>query len=381
MLNTERIVSRLPLYLDADREDSILGALLTAFGNSLYDAERCVAELMRARWFFHADLHDVERMGVLFGIPRLPGEMRKPYRQRFFRTVQELLTGAGTVDSIRNMVEATIGTVPEIEENPAEPAESVSREVSSDDTWFEFNNSVEQDRPQLILKSLGRARDPAVTNLTTGETIVYQGLLRRGSVLRIHPDGRAYLSGIDVSTRMRYYVDDEPKEDTRTPMVNKLESCWKYTDATGAYGYGRLGESVFGVRGKSVMSIRLKWTRYPPATFNVSLPLYSGAGRGAASVGYEKHLRQEVRHLVDHVKSAGVAANINFYDNFAEKNPLRDNGPKISYGISFRESTRQEESPEIRLQCTFYERQPTGDALHSCGAFDITGFDSPNAWG
>jgi len=381
MLNTERMASRLPLYLQAYREDSTIRAVLEAFGREMERIEENLGDLMRSKWFFHAGLGDLEKMGLLFGIPRLPGERIKPYRQRFYLTVKELLTGAGTIDSISKIVEATIGSPPEIEENPAEIVEGPVREMCSDGGWSEYNKSVKEDRPTISIRPLARIRDPTITNITTQESIVYRGLLRKGSVLRILPDGTASLAGIDVSFRLEYFVNDEPQTEVLPPRVPKMHSEWKYTDGTAFFDYARFGESVFAADIKNQVAVQLKWIRYRPATFNVRMALYSKGGRSADSIGYAKHLRQEVRHLVDHVKSAGVMANINFYDIFTEKNTLRDHGVEPSIGIHHTDYETLGEDLGMNVVMEFCERQTSCDRLYSCGVFDITKFDSANAWG
>ncbi len=381
MLNTERMANRLPMYLEAYRENSTIRAVLDAFGREMERAEENLGKLMKSKWFFHADLGDLERMGLLFGIPRLPGEMKVPYRQRFYLTVKELLTGAGTIDSISKIVEATIGTSPDIEENPAEIVESPVRELGSDSAWSEYNKSVKEDRPVITIRPLTRVRDPTVTNITTQESITYRGLLRKGSMLRILPDGTASLAGIDVSSRLEFYKDDQRQTEVLTPRVPKMHSEWKYTDGTGFFDYAHFSEAVFAAAAKNQVAVQLRWIRYRPATFNVRMALYSKGGRSTESIGYEKHLRQEVRHLVDHVKSAGVKANINFYDNFTEKNTVRDQGIEPSFGIHHTDRETLGEELEMNVVMEFCEQQTLGDRIYSCGVFDITEFDSANVWG
>lgn len=381
MLNTERMASRLPIYLQAYREDSTVRALIKSLGAEIAGIEGDLAKLMRSKWFFHADLRDLERMGALFGIPRLPGEPREPYRQRFYLTVRELLTGAGTLESISNIVEATIGSAPEMEENPPEIVTGKVRELSSDGTWEEYNKSVKEVRPTITLQALDNVRNPAVTNLTTEETVRYRGMLRKGAVLRIMPDGSASLGGIDVSSRMEYDISGEPKAEMLPPRLCKMVSEWKYTDATAFLDYGHFSRAVFASMEKEQVSIRLKWLRYRPATFDVRIPLYVKTGRSAASIGYAKHLRQEVRHLVDHVKSAGVMANINFYDHFTEKNLSKDLGPVPVVGADLSEDAGQNEDLTIETEANIRDKQRCSDEIHSCGVFDITEFDSSNAWG
>ncbi len=381
MLNIERIINRLPLYMQAYRDNSLIHRFIGSFGKEISTFEDNLSDLMRSKWFHHADLDALERMGALFGVPRLPGERREPYRKRFFLTVKELLTGAGTVESISNIVEATIGQPPDIEENPPEFIESPSRELKPDDTWFEFNKSVRSVRPTIIIKPNDNVRNPSITNMDTEETLTFVGMLRKGSLLRINPDGKALLGGIDVTHKMEYLISEEKQDEVAPPKISKMQSQWKYTDATGFFNFGTFSNSVFAPEKRNVISIQMKWVQFKPASFDVRIPLYSKKGRGKGSVGYEKNLRQEVRQLVDHVKSAGVMANINFYDHFTEKNKSRDLGFEIVFGVEYQRDASQKVELGMEIEATHTEKQKCGDLLHSCGVFDITTFDSPNGWG
>ena len=380
MLNTDRMASRLPLYIQAYRRDSDIRAILNAFGLEMEQVENAMGDLMRSKWFFHADLGDLERMGILFGVPRLPGERKESYRQRFSLTIRELLTGAGTVESIRNIVEATMGSPPEILENPPEIVLGPVRELGVDGTWREFNNSIREDHPLITVHPLSPVRDPAITNITTQETILYRGLLRKGSSLRLMPDGTASLAGIDVSKRIEYYISDELQSEKRTPRIPRSYSDWKYLDASAFFDFAHFAENVFAANEEHRIAIQMKWMRYQPATFDVRIPIRSKLGEAGDLVGYEKRLRQEVRHLVDHVKSAGVMANVNFFDNFVEKNRVRDLGMQPVLTMQCREDSRQKEELKVRAETVYRERQGSKDEMHSCGVFNMTEFDSQNTW-
>jgi hypothetical protein len=133
----------------------------------------------------------------------------------------------------------------------------------------------------------------------------------------------------------------------------------------------------------------LHWDEAKAATFIVKLPLYSNkyspteeiTGRDLVrSIGYEKELRQEVRNLVEKVKTAGVDAQINFWDDFTELNSIKDEiHPQIN--STSKDKQRVEEEFSLIGEAIFGELHRIKDEIIISGAFDITSFDSENRFG
>jgi hypothetical protein len=135
--------------------------------------------------------------------------------------------------------------------------------------------------------------------------------------------------------------------------------------------------------------IELRWKESKPASFIVKLPLYSNKYQPTeeisgeeleASIGYEQEVRQEVRNLVEKVKTAGVEAQINFWDDFIESTSIRD---EILAQLNKITEEKHElgEDFEFQGETSFFELHKIKDKFSVAGTFDITTFDSENRFG
>lgn len=382
MQNTARMANRLPEHMNADNHETILYNLLYSIGNELGNSENKIADIMISKWFPVASLADLERIGSLFGVERLSEEDLPIYRTRLYNTVQELLKGVGTVDSIRGIVTAAMGIIPEIIEHPKTLIGGGPHLLKAGDRWIEECKSAIEPTPVITIHSLTTVRNPTIANLSNDESITYNGLLRPGAFLRIHPDGKASLAGIEVSDRITTSND-------RVPVLSRPYSEWVYQDVNAFLDSGRFGEVTLAGSERYSVIIELFWDEAKPATFIVKLPLYSNKYRPTEeisdadimrSIGYEKELRQEVRNLVEKVKTAGVDGQINFWDDFTELNPIKDEiTPQIN-NITI-EKQRVEEEFNLIGEASFVELNTIKDEICITGAFDITSFDSENRFG
>lgn len=382
MQNKARMVNRLPEHMNATNKESLIHSMLDSFGKELEHSEDRITDIMTSKWFPVAGLKDLERIGSLFGVERLTGEEQRDYKQRLYSTVQELLKGVGTVESIRALVTATMGFEPVIIENPATPITGGPRLLKAGDKWVEECKSVHEPTPTITIHSITTVRNPTIANLKTGESISYNGLLRSGAFLLIHPDGRASLAGIDVTDRI-------VKSHNVVPPITRPHSEWVYQDLNAFLDSSKFGEATLSGAERYSVVIELRWEEAKPASFIVRLPLYSNKYRPteelsdrelSESVGYEQELRQEVRKLVEKVKTAGVEAQINFWDDFIEKITINDEVHPQFNNISEDAHTLKEELI-IEGEATLHEVHEIKDKLDLAGAFDITSFDSGNRFG
>jgi hypothetical protein len=376
------MVNRLPEYMNAFSKGTLTFGLLDCIGDELEKAENNIASIMTSKWFPVASLPDLERIGSLFGVERLSGEDLPTYKLRLYQTVQELLKGVGTVDSIRGIVTAAMGIEPEIIENPTTPIDSGPRLLKAGDKWSEECRSAIQQRPIITIQSLTTVRNPTIANIYTEESVTYIGLLRPGAFLRIYPDNTASLAGIDVSERIE-------TSHGKIPKLTRPFSDWVYQDMNAFLDSGTFDYSTLAGAERYSVIIRLYWAEAKPASFIVKLPLYSNKHRPTdqmskdelmKSVGYEQELRQEVRNLVDKVKTAGVDAQINFWDDFTEQNQIKDRmRPQLNH-FNF-DKMKIGEQFEITGEANFTELHKIKDDFSFTGAFDITSFDSENRFG
>jgi hypothetical protein len=382
MKNKERMVNRLPEFMNATEQKSLTNSLIDTVGHEVEYAEDKISNIMTSKWFPVASQSDLERMGSLFGVDRLSGEELRDYKQRLYSTIQELLKGVGTVESIRALVTATMGFEPDIIENPKKPITGGQRLLKAGDKWVEECKSVMEPIPTITIHSITTVRDPTIANLKTGENIKYNGLLRSGAFLMIRPDGTASLAGIDVSDRIESSSD-------KVPGITRPLSEWVYQDQNAFMDSSKFGAATLAGAEKYSVIIELLWDEAKPASFIVKLPLYSNKYRPTeelsekeltASIGYEQELRQEVRNLVEKVKTAGVEAQINFWDDFIEKNSIKDEiHPQFN---NFAQDAHElTEELMFEADATIPELHEIKDKLIVAGAFDVTTFDSANRFG
>lgn len=382
MQNKQRMINRLPEYMNAENKDSLIYSLMDIVGGELENAEDKVSNIMTSKWFPVAALPDLERLGSMFGVERLTDEKMPDYKQRLYSTVQELLKGVGTVESIRGLVTATMGFEPEIIENPKTPVSGGPRLLKAGDKWVEECKSVIEPTPTITIHSITTVRNPTIANLKNGDSVTYNGLLRAGAFLVIHPDGKASLAGIDVSDRIE-------KAQNIIPTVTRPRSEWVYQDFNAFLDSSKFGEATLAGTEKYSVIVELRWDESKPASFIVKLPLYSNKYRPTeeladadlmASIGYEQELRQEVRNLVEKVKTAGVEAQINFWDDFIEKNTIEDEmHPQFNNFASDTHILKDEF--KFEGETTLAELHKIRDKLSLSGVFDITSFDSANRFG
>lgn len=382
MKNTDRMANRLPEYMNATNKDSLIFSVVKCIGNEIDYAENKIGAIMTSKWFPVAALPDLEKIGSLFGVDRLTGEDLPTYKTRLYTTVQELLKGVGTVESIRALVTAAMGIEPEIIENPKTPVSGGQRLLKAGEKWIEECKSVLEPIPTITLHSITTVRNPTIANLDTEERITYNGLLRPGAFLTIRPDGSASLAGIDVSDRILM-------SHNKVPGVSRSRSEWVYQDMNGFLDSSKFGEATLA--GSEIYSIivELRWDESKPATFIVKLPLYSNKYQPTeeisseeleVSIGYEQEVRQEVRNLVEKVKTAGVEAQINFWDDFVEVTTIKDEiMPQVNHTTEEKHDIGDDY--EFQGETTFSELHKIRDRFSVTGTFDFTTFDSENRFG
>ncbi len=382
MQNTSRMINRLPEYMDATKKSSMIYSLLDTIGIILEDGEAKIGDIMTSKWFSVASLPDLERIGSLFGLERLSGEDLTSYKTRLYTTVQELLKGVGTVASISTMVTAAMGVEPEIIENPKVPVSGGPHLLKAGEKWIEECRSAVETRPTITIHCITTTRSPTVANLNTGDRVTYNGLLRPGAFLTIYPDGYASLAGIDVTDRVT-------TTHNKIPELTRPRSEWVYQDINAFFDSSKFNSATLAGSEKYSVIVELHWEEAKPATFVVKLPMYSNKYQPTetfdpaaikASIGYEQELRQEVRNLVEKVKTAGVDAQINFWDDFTEKVVIKDEVKAQVNSIS-KEKQKVLEKFELEGQVAFDEHHQISEKFIITGAFDLTTFDSENRFG
>ncbi len=295
MSKSERISERLPRFIRHWDSKALVYNIIEAAGAEMEVADGEVATLMRSHWVDTASREDLDKLGALMGLKRIPGEVDGKFRGRLKRAASEF-RGGGTVVSIEGGVRALLGAeaaddVKLIENPPAEMASEFR--VMSGDTWSTGSRSIMDAVPTITLKveEGGEVSDPVISNLDTMESITYDGNLTSGQKLVIS-ETDATVDGLSVKPKVTF---------SRFPMLTRRGSTWRYTESLskmiGIFDKARFDEHTF-MAGIPYVKLRFEWVSLQPATFEVRVKSDVLKRSGISSSNVEKY--------VNAMKAAGV---------------------------------------------------------------------------
>lgn len=291
----EKIASRLPQFYMYREKGSSVWAIVSASGKRMDEAEKEHASIMRSHWADTAFNTDLDRLGALLGVARRQGEPDNDYRGRI-KTAIISYKGGGTPESIRMVVRKALGLPQDfplaIKENP-QVRRKKTHKVSAGKEWQVKPLSVEPATPDIELSVAtegSKIADPVLTNLSTGESVMFKGNMKFGDKLEIK-EGKAFLNGADKTSKLSGAVS-----------LPRAASSWKYTESiganAGAFDNARFDTSVFAV--DIVSDLTMEWTASQPATFELHVPGDALKRAGVTST--------YVQGLLDSMKAGGVKA-------------------------------------------------------------------------
>lgn len=299
MNRTDAMLERLPPVW-AIAPGTLTHALLALAGAHLAAADQDTDRLQRSHWVDHAfDLSDLARLGALVGVTPAAWEPTALFRARLRATVAARLQGAvtraaldGAVARILDAAQQALGLrhadltpradglvfrdparagsgVPEFIEFPAVPRRHAAQ-VRPLAKITLVNSGLAPCPLAVRLTGLSGRRSvvPVIANLTTGEVVVYRGLVRCGATLTLEPsdDGAlaARLEGRDATRRIatgqgfaageRFtpaIPDPAPRALTLARGANTL---WLFPLAL--FGAPGLGQAVYAMPGPEVQHAR-----------------------------------------------------------------------------------------------------------------------------
>lgn len=295
MSKSERISGRLPRYLRHWDSKALVHNIIEAVSAEIETADGEIATLMRSHWVDTASMEDLDKLGALMGLKRIPGEVDGRFRGRLKRAASEF-RGGGTVASIEGGVRALLGAEGandvRIVENPPAEIESEFR-VMSGDTWSIGSSSIVDAVPKITLEveEGGEVSDPVILNLDTAESITYDGKLTSGQRLVIS-ETDATVDGLSVKPKVTF---------NRFPTLVRKGSTWKYTESLskmiGIFDKARFDEHTF-MAGIPYVKLRFEWVSLQPATFEVQVMSNALKRSGLSSSSVEKYISA--------MKAAGV---------------------------------------------------------------------------
>lgn len=297
MDRVQRISTKLPRFYKHWQKNSLIFSLLKGVSKQMDEVEEEITDLMKAHWVDTSKGDELDKIGVLVGSTRIPGEKDKHFRARLKRAVNEY-KGGGTVSAILEAVKALIGAKSEedveIAENPRVKA-SAEFTVIAGDTWTLGSNSIVDEQPSLSLtvEEKGKVSNPQIVNMDTGESMTFKGKLKSGEQLVIKKN-KASIDGRDVTANI---------SPNKTPLLLRKGSTWQYSEALleriGVFDTAKFDEHTFAV-GVPTVRIRFDWMKNQPATFIVQIKSKALRESGLTESYVEK--------AVNSMKAAGVEA-------------------------------------------------------------------------
>jgi hypothetical protein len=291
------MVTYLPRHFQAYNENSLIYKFLDVIGESIEVAEVDLNNIMLSKWLSTADKTDIERLGRTFGIYYLPNEDLPEHRIRIKRTIYDLINGRSTPASICAFMKSISGIDLEIIENPVIENDSGSLFIRSGDKWELFCNSVEEAKPMIYIRGITNVRNPRITNIRTNESVEYQGLLRKGTLLKISAEGGGWLTGINVTDKIIFNADRDFK-------IPKGKSEWQYTDSNAFFNYAKFNHNVFAEVNASLVEVKINWFEHEPAVVMVRVKMPENNGNNIS--------KTEIEDILEMVRPAGVKFVIEF---------------------------------------------------------------------
>lgn len=297
MSRKNRIFNRCPRFYKGYEDTSTISLLIQSISDELDKAENGITNLMRSHWIDRASGEDLDRLSSIVGSRRIINEDDEELRIQAKKAVDEN-KGGGTLSAIQKAFSDVLKSEEfQIIENPL--IDSVAEfMVIANDTWVLSSNSIENEQANLVLtvEGEGEVSNPHITNIDTGQTIVFSGKLSNGEQLIIRKDG-AFLGDRNVTD------DVNPHE---LFQLLRKGSNWKYSEDflehIGVFDESRFDENIFAL-GIPTVNVRFEWKRSQPATFMITVRSEVLLKSGLTA----SHLDRTASHL----KAAGVTAIIN----------------------------------------------------------------------
>jgi hypothetical protein len=294
LTRAENISKRLPHFYTQWDPESQISLLTSAIGQCIDESEKELISILHAHWVDKAGRYDLDKLGALFRIQRIENEADLDYRNRI-KTAILRYQGGGTVSAIQASVRIALRLPQdhpvEIKENP-ELMWKKTYNVRSGAKWQEDARSINDATLNITLAvdtKNAKITDPTLKNITTGESITFQGDVSYGDVLEIC-GVKATLNGEDQTSRLAI---------SGSLRLPRGVSQWQYAEFVGGnqgvFDLTQFDKSVFVVDITS--SVTFEWTANQPASFELRLPKETLTKAGVKA--------KEVQEILDSVKSSG----------------------------------------------------------------------------
>ena len=420
---TQRLAALLPDSYAAREPGSLLHRLLDAFGHELLAADAGVGSVLRSHWVEFATGAALDGLAATFAIERRTladgaVESDAAFRQRL-RSLVTLYTGGGTVRAVIGAVQSALGFPFDLDDLPLPPdAEGLRDDLRRLVTLTEFAPdttevlasasaaTVEAERTRLDLAVelgtarpepprievavlLGVARNLSIELEGTGQGVRGQPAfgVGRGDVLIVETDpARGFSARVEGAAGTRNVSHQFTALDSgapRPPPVPGARHNWIVRAGSGFADngqYSAFDEDTFDL---PLFDVRMRWVRYQPLTFEVSVPyfLHETVEALADRHGYAGRVfvfsglpREHLQDVVDQTRAAGVQGRISFSLNLADNHRVREVFSGASR-LRAAEDAATQETLGVGSVSTLPLEHDQIESLRIGGVFDISTFD------
>lgn len=297
MSRAEKISGRLPHFYKHWEAGSSIYGFIFALGKFLDESEKELVAIMHAHWVDTARGVELDRIGAIYNIKRKEKETDEDYKG-YLKTAIISYKGGGTLGAIQTMARIALRLPPDqtvkIVENPP-LAMKKNWEVSAGHEWWINPGSIHDAEPEITISvktEKAKIKDPTITNLTTGESIVYKGEISHGDILKF-VKGKAILNGQDQNGKL---------SSSSIPILPRRRSRWKYSEFAGenigTFDKTSFDKSVFAV--DIISSVTFEWNANQPASFELHLHKET-LEKAGITAGY-------MQNVLNSVKGSGIKA-------------------------------------------------------------------------
>ncbi len=299
MTRAESISGRLPHFYMTWNGQTAIASIVKSIGKTMEETEKDFKDTMASHWVDTAHGEDLDSIGAVYSFKRKAGELDHDFRGRLKTSIISY-RGGGTLASLHMMTRIALGVSSDaniqIEENPL-VRRTQTWKLNANSEWTIDPMNIEDTVPEIMITvdtENARITNPTISNLDTGESIIFTDSLSYGDVLRIK-DGSATLNGKEATAKLSV---------NKIPSLPRRKTRWLYTEAVGAnigvFDRSMFDKSVFAVNIQT--AVTFEWTARQPASFEVRIPKELLNKSGVS--------REYVQELVNSVKACGVKGEV-----------------------------------------------------------------------
>ena len=439
---TDRLVDLFPEAYAADDSASLLYKLLDAIGAEFTEADESIKQLLKSHWVDYAEGAALDNLAAIYGVHRRlmrSGRLEDDptFRLRLKSTIS-LFTGGGTVKAIIRAVRSALGLPLDIEKidlplrfttnrvpqnadqliknmraelvklvelvefNPqGVTLRSLPRDVEEVENAYQIkldvdivSADVKAVRPEIWWKfeQPGSYMLVLTCQATDGTLAGFKTIrpvrLDAGQILvfTAQDDGKLKAEIQGGANQTGNFVDLDGVSQASMPIVPPNRSTWLFRNLSGRIDQ----QAQFDVDSfdpSSQFTIEMRWLKFNPLTFTVTIPYFVREALEAIFKRYSYRADEAIwlmpdglpidvlPEVINQTRAAGVQAVVQFVLNFYEDHAMRERFLRQGTFI-FDENQDMTDTMAIGNTNSISESQEMDDHFAIGGIFDVATFDS-----